>query len=48
MKRLFLLSSLLIASAVFAQRNDAIIQTDQMQQAVARGAMIWDVRDEKS
>jgi len=32
----------------FAQQNAAIIQTDQVQQAIARGAIIWDVRDEKS
>lgn len=32
----------------FAQQNTAIIQTDQVQQAQARGAIIWDVRDEKS
>ena len=32
----------------FAQQKTAIIQTDQMQQAIARGAIIWDVRDEKS
>ena len=31
-----------------AQKNDVIIQTEQMQQALARGAIIWDVRDEKS
>ena len=32
----------------FAQQNAAIIQTDQVQQAITRGAIIWDVRDEKS
>ena len=37
-----------IFSLAFAQQKIAIIQTDQMQQAVARGAIIWDVRDEKS
>ena len=31
-----------------AQQKTAIIQTDQIQQAIARGAIIWDVRDEKS
>jgi thiosulfate/3-mercaptopyruvate sulfurtransferase len=31
-----------------AQKNDAIIQTAQVQEAIARGAIIWDVRDEKS
>lgn len=39
---------LLISSLSWAQKNDAIIQTEQMQQALARGAIIWDVRDEKS
>ncbi len=39
---------LLISSVVLAQKNDAIIQTSQVQQAIARGAIIWDVRDEKS
>lgn len=37
-----------ICSMAFAQQNTAIIQTDQVQQAQARGAIIWDVRDEKS
>ena len=37
-----------IFSIAFAQQNTAIIQTDQMQQAIARGAIVWDVRDEKS
>jgi len=32
----------------FAQQKTTIIQTDQMQQAITRGAIIWDVRDEKS
>lgn len=39
---------LVISSVVLAQKNDAIIQTSQVQQALARGAIIWDVRDEKS
>lgn len=39
---------LLISTVILAQKNDAIIQTSQVQQAVARGAIIWDVRDEKS
>ncbi len=37
-----------IFSMAFAQQKTAIIQTDQMQQAIARGAIVWDVRDEKS
>ena len=45
---LLLLTSLFVASSALAQGHDVIIQIDQMQQAVARGAMIWDVRDEKS
>jgi len=32
----------------FAQKNDAIINTDQVRQAIANGAIVWDVRDEKS
>lgn len=39
---------LLISSLATAQKNDAIIQTAQVQEALARGAIIWDVRDEKS
>ena len=39
---------LLISSLAIAQKNDAIIQTAQVQEALARGAIIWDVRDEKS
>ncbi len=35
-------------SLALAQTKAEIIQTDQMQQALARGAIIWDVRDEKS
>ena len=35
-------------SVTWAQSNSAIIDTEQMQQAVARGAIIWDVRGEKS
>ena len=41
-------SLLLISSVVVAQKNDAIIQTGQVQEALARGAILWDVRDEKS
>jgi len=37
-----------IFSIAFAQDKTAIIQTEQVQQAIARGAIIWDVRDEKS
>ena len=37
-----------IYSMAFAQQKTTIIQTDQMQQAIDRGAIIWDVRDEKS
>lgn len=39
---------LFISSLATAQKNDAIIQTAQVQEALARGAIIWDVRDEKS
>ena len=39
---------LLVSSWSLAQQNDAIIQTGQVQEALARGAIIWDVRDEKS
>jgi thiosulfate/3-mercaptopyruvate sulfurtransferase len=35
-------------SLAFAQPKPDIIQTEQMQQAIARGTIIWDVRDEKS
>ena len=48
MKTLFALVLLAISTASIAQPNTDIIQTDQMQQAIARGAIIWDVRDEKS
>lgn len=37
-----------IYSMAFAQQKTTIIQTDQMQQVITRGAIIWDVRDEKS
>ena len=37
-----------IVSVAVAQPKTEIIQTDQVQQAIARGAVIWDVRDEKS
>lgn len=48
MKYLLSFGLLLISSLVTAQKNDAIIQTAQVQEALARGAIIWDVRDEKS
>lgn len=48
MKYFFLLGILCTSSLAVAQKNDTIIQTAQMQQALARGAIIWDVRDEKS
>ena len=48
MKYLFSIALLLISSLAAAQKNDAIIQTAQVQEALARGAIIWDVRDEKS
>ena len=52
MKTLFaiVLTSVLtsISSLANAQQQAPIIQIDQMQEAVARGAIIWDVRDEKS
>ena len=38
----------LISIAAYAQKNDAILNTEQVQQAIARGAIVWDVRDEKS
>jgi thiosulfate/3-mercaptopyruvate sulfurtransferase len=47
-KLLLLSAGLFITSHVFAQKNDAIIDTAQVQAAIARGAIIWDVRDEKS
>ena len=47
-KHLLSIGLLLISSLAIAQKNDAIIQTAQVQEALARGAIIWDVRDEKS
>lgn len=47
-KSLLAIILLSITSVVLAQTKPTIIQTDQLQQAVARGAIIWDVRDEKS
>ena len=48
MKYLFSIALLLVSSLAAAQKNDAIIQTAQVQEALARGAIIWDIRDEKS
>jgi len=47
-KYLLSISLLAMSALACAQKNDVIIQTEQMQQALARGAIIWDVRDEKS
>lgn len=47
-KYIFSISFLLLSSMAVAQKNDAIIQTGQVQEAIARGAILWDVRDEKS
>ena len=47
-KKLFLISAALISVSAYAQKNDAILNTAQVQQAIARGAIVWDVRDEKS
>ncbi|QWE25559.1 sulfurtransferase [Polynucleobacter sp. AP-Elch-400A-B2] len=47
-KYIFSISFLLLSSMAAAQKNDAIIQTGQVQEAIARGAILWDVRDEKS
>lgn len=48
MKSLVAVSLATIFSLAFAQPKPDIIQAEQMQQAIARGAIIWDVRDEKS
>ena len=48
MRKLLLILLASIATGVFAQDAAVIVQTDQVQQALARGAIIWDVRDEKS
>ena len=48
MKKLLAILLTSIATGVFAQDAAVIVQTDQVQQALARGAIIWDVRDEKS
>ncbi|MBU3593872.1 sulfurtransferase [Polynucleobacter sp. 71A-WALBACH] len=47
-KYFFAMLILLISTLSAAQQNDAIIQTGQVQEALARGAIVWDVRDEKS
>ncbi len=39
---------ILFATNVFSQGLDTIIDAQQMQKAIERGAIIWDVRDEKS
>jgi thiosulfate/3-mercaptopyruvate sulfurtransferase len=48
MKKLLVIILISLTSLAFAQEAPVIIQTDQVQQAIARGAIIWDVRDEKS
>ncbi|MBU3607108.1 rhodanese-like domain-containing protein [Polynucleobacter nymphae] len=47
-KKLFLIGAALISVSAYAQKNDAILNTEQVRQAIARGAIVWDVRDEKS
>ena len=47
-KKILLAIIVFISISAFAQKNDAIINTDQVQQAIANGAIVWDVRDEKS
>ena len=47
-KKLFLISTVFVSLSAYAQKNDAILNTEQVQQAIARGAIVWDVRDEKS
>ena len=48
MKTILAIVLTVVFSVTWAQSNSAIIDTEQMQQAVARGAIIWDVRGEKS
>ncbi|WP_353431651.1 sulfurtransferase [Polynucleobacter sp. MWH-UH23A] len=48
MRKLLFILLASIATGVFAQDAAVIVQTDQVQQALARGVIIWDVRDEKS
>jgi thiosulfate/3-mercaptopyruvate sulfurtransferase len=47
-KKALLTVAALISITAYAQKNDAIINTEQVQQGIARGAIVWDVRDEKS
>ncbi len=47
-QKILLTLTLFASVSGYAQKNDAILTTDQVQQAIARGAIIWDVRDEKS
>jgi thiosulfate/3-mercaptopyruvate sulfurtransferase len=47
-QKILLTIALLASVSGYAQKNDAILTTDQVQQAIARGAIVWDVRDEKS
>jgi len=47
-KKILLAIIVFISISAFAQKNDAIINTDQVRQAIANGAIVWDVRDEKS
>jgi thiosulfate/3-mercaptopyruvate sulfurtransferase len=47
-QKILLTIALLASVNGYAQKNDAILTTDQVQQAIARGAIVWDVRDEKS
>jgi len=47
-KKALLTVTALLSITAYAQKNDAIINTEQVQQGIARGAIVWDVRDEKS
>jgi thiosulfate/3-mercaptopyruvate sulfurtransferase len=47
-KKTLLTFTALLSITAYAQKNDAIINTEQVQQGIARGAIVWDVRDEKS
>ncbi|BDX22469.1 sulfurtransferase [Polynucleobacter sp. TUM22923] len=47
-KYLPLLALALLSVNALAQKNDAILSTEQVQKAIERGAILWDVRDEKS
>lgn len=46
-KYLPLLALALLSVNALAQKNDAILSTEQVQKAIERGAILWDVRDEK-